>query len=125
MVRPLATLLVSKGAVPALRRELIQRVAAANLHLRASDVEKVVRTVFEEIVSAMARNEAVDGAGPLSLRGLRQSGREIRIERICTERASAGQMHDSPPFVANRDLNDVVEVEGDGLRCLAQTHFSL
>jgi hypothetical protein len=65
----------------------------------------------------------VDGAGPLSLRGLRQSGREIRIERIRTERASPGQMHDSPPFVADRDLNDVVEVKGDGLRCLAQTHF--
>ena len=43
-----------------LRRELIQRVAAAKLHLRTSDIEKVVRTVFEEIIAAMARGDRVE-----------------------------------------------------------------
>jgi hypothetical protein len=32
------------------------------------------------------------------------------MEHIRTERASAGQMYDSPPFVANGDLDDVIEV---------------
>jgi integration host factor subunit beta len=61
-----------------LRRELIQRVAAAKLHLRTSDIEKVVRTVFEEIVAAMARGDRVElrGIGAFTVRArLGRSGR--------------------------------------------------
>jgi hypothetical protein len=32
-------------------------------------------------------------------------------------------MNDCPPFVANGDLDEVVEVDSDGLRCVAQAHF--
>jgi integration host factor subunit beta len=61
-----------------LRRELIQRVAAAKLHLRTSDIEKVVRTVFEEIIAAMARGDRVElrGIGAFTVRArLGRSGR--------------------------------------------------
>jgi hypothetical protein len=61
----------------------------------------------------------------LSDRGLRQSGREIRIEHIRTERASAGKVDDCPPLVVNGDLDEMVEVDRDGLRCVAQAHFGL
>ena len=37
-----------------LKRELIQRVAGMNPHLRASDAEKIVNTIFEEMMAAMA-----------------------------------------------------------------------
>jgi len=48
----------------------------------------------------------------LSLRFPRQSGSEIRVKRIRTERASAGKMDDCPPFVAEGDLDQMVEVAG-------------
>jgi len=106
MVRPLATLLVSKGAVPVLRRELIQRVAAANLHLRASDVEKVVRTVFEEIVAAMARGDRVElrGIGAFTVRTRRgrpgrnpKSGAEVAVPEKRFPHFRPGKpMHERP-----------------------------
>jgi integration host factor subunit beta len=64
-----------------LRRELIRRVAATNLHLRASDVEKVVLIVFEEIIAAMARGDRVElrGIGSFSVRARQgRSGRNPR-----------------------------------------------
>ena len=41
-----------------LKTELIQRVADMNPHLRASDAEKIVNTIFEEMIDAIARATA-------------------------------------------------------------------
>ena len=46
-----------------LKRELIQRVADMNPHLRASDAEKIVNTIFEEMMAAMARGDRVELRG--------------------------------------------------------------
>ena len=32
-------------------------------------------------------------------------------------------MDDCPPFIANSDLDEVVEIDRDGLRCVAHAHF--
>ncbi|MBX5453954.1 MAG: HU family DNA-binding protein, partial [Acidobacteriia bacterium] len=37
------------------KSELIAELAAANAHLLARDVERIVNTVFEEIKTALAR----------------------------------------------------------------------
>ena len=41
-----------------IRSELIQKIADENPHLVQRDVEKIVATVFEEVIAAMARGEA-------------------------------------------------------------------
>ena len=53
-----------------LKRELIQRVAGMNPHLRASDAEKIVNTIFEEMMAAMARGDRVElrGIGAFTVR---------------------------------------------------------
>jgi hypothetical protein len=72
-----------QGVVLVLRRELIQRVAAAKLHLRTSDVEKVVRIVFEEIIAAMARGDRVElrGIGAFTVRA-RLAGNAYPAQRL-------------------------------------------
>jgi nucleoid DNA-binding protein len=56
-----------------IKKELIQRIAAANLHLRGRDAEKTVNAVLEEITAAMARGDRVElrGIGAFTVR-LRQ-----------------------------------------------------
>ena len=53
-----------------LKTELIQRVAGMNPHLRASDAEKIVNTIFEEMMAAMARGDRVElrGIGAFTVR---------------------------------------------------------
>ena len=61
-----------------IRSELIQIIADENPHLFQRDVERIVNTVFEEIISAMARGERVElrGFGAFSVKK-----REARIGR--------------------------------------------
>ena len=61
-----------------IRSELIQIIADANPHLFQRDVERIVNTVFEEIISAMARGDRVElrGFGAFSVKK-----REARIGR--------------------------------------------
>lgn len=53
-----------------IRSELIQKIADENPHLGPRDVEKVVGTIFEEIISAMARGDRVElrGFGAFSVK---------------------------------------------------------
>ena len=52
------------------RSGLIQRLAAANPHLYARDIERIVDVVFEQIGSALARGDRVElrGFGVFSIR---------------------------------------------------------
>ena len=43
-----------------IRSELIQKIAEENPHLYQRDVEKIVNTIFEEIIGAMASGQRVE-----------------------------------------------------------------
>ena len=53
-----------------IRSELIQKVAEENPHLYQRDVEKIVNTIFEEIIGAMAKGQRVElrGFGAFSVK---------------------------------------------------------
>ncbi len=53
-----------------IRSELIQKIADENPHLLQRDVEKIVNTIFEEIIEAMARGDRVElrGFGAFSVK---------------------------------------------------------
>lgn len=53
-----------------IRSELIQIIAEENPHLYQRDVERIVNTIFEEIISAMSRGERVElrGFGAFSVK---------------------------------------------------------
>ncbi|MGO4851363.1 integration host factor subunit beta [Phaeovulum sp. W22_SRMD_FR3] len=53
-----------------IRSELIAKIAEENPHLFQRDVERIVNTIFEEIVEAMARGDRVElrGFGAFSVK---------------------------------------------------------
>lgn len=53
-----------------IRSELIQKIADENTHLYQRDVERIVNTIFEEIIEAMARGDRVElrGFGAFSVK---------------------------------------------------------
>ena len=53
-----------------IKSELIQKLADENPHLYQRDVERIVTTVFEEIIDAMARGDRVElrGFGAFSVK---------------------------------------------------------
>lgn len=53
-----------------IRSELIQKIAEENPHLYQRDVERIVTTIFEEIIEAMARGDRVElrGFGAFSVK---------------------------------------------------------
>lgn len=53
-----------------IRSELIQAISDENPHLLRRDVEKIVNTVFEEIIDAMAQGDRVElrGFGAFSVK---------------------------------------------------------
>jgi len=53
-----------------IRSELIQKLSDENPHLFHRDVERIVNTIFDEIVEAMARGERVElrGFGAFSVK---------------------------------------------------------
>ncbi len=53
-----------------IRSELIQKIADENLHLYKPDVEQVVKTIFDEMVDAMAKGNRVElrGFGAFSVK---------------------------------------------------------
>ena len=61
-----------------IKSELIQKIAEENPHLFQRDVERIVATVFEEIIEAMAAGHRVElrGFGAFS-----RKGRSARIGR--------------------------------------------
>lgn len=61
---------VEQGQGRMIRSELIQKIADENPHLYQRDVEKIVNTIFEEIIAAMARGDRVElrGFGAFSVK---------------------------------------------------------
>jgi len=61
-----------------IRSELIQKIAEENPHLMQRDVERIVATVFDEIIAALARGDRVElrGFGAFSVKR-----RDARIGR--------------------------------------------
>ena len=53
-----------------IRSELVQKIADENPHLYQRDVERIVNTVFDEIIEAMARGNRVElrGFGAFSVK---------------------------------------------------------
>ncbi len=53
-----------------IRSELIQKIAEDNPHLFQRDVERIVNTIFEEVIEAMARGDRVElrGFGAFSVK---------------------------------------------------------
>ena len=61
-----------------IRSELVQKIADENPHLYQRDVERIVATIFDEIITAMALGDRVElrGFGAFSVKK-----REARIGR--------------------------------------------
>lgn len=53
-----------------IRSELVEKIAEANPHLYQRDVEKIVSTVFTEIIEALAKGDRVElrGFGAFSVK---------------------------------------------------------
>ena len=64
-----------------IKSELVQRIASQNPHLYQRDIEKVVNTIFDQIVQTLRRGDRVElrgfGAFSAKLRGAR-TGRNPR-----------------------------------------------
>jgi len=68
----------NRGMGRMIRSELIQKIADENPHLYQRDVERIVNTIFEEIIETMARGDRVElrGFGAFSVKK-----REARVGR--------------------------------------------
>ena len=68
----------NKGKNAMTKSDLIQRLAERNPHLYLRDVEKIVNTIFDEIMDALARGDRVElrGFGAFSVKH-----REARMGR--------------------------------------------
>lgn len=58
------------GKLSMIRSELVQKIADENPHLYQRDVERIVNTIFEEIIEAMASGDRVElrGFGAFSVK---------------------------------------------------------
>jgi len=75
-----------------IRSELIQKIADDNPHLYQRDVERIVSTIFEEVVNAMANGNRVElrgfGAFSVKKRNARtgrnpRPGETVMVEAKC------------------------------------------
>jgi integration host factor subunit beta len=68
----------TKGDSRMIRSELIQKIADENPHLTQRHVERIVNTVFEEIIDALAKGDRVElrGFGAFSVKS-----RDARVGR--------------------------------------------
>ncbi len=87
-----------------IRSELIQKISEANPHLFQRDVERIVNTIFEEIIEAMARGDRVElrGFGAFSVK--KRDARAGRNPRT-GESVSVEQKH-VPFFKTGKLLRD-------------------
>lgn len=87
-----------------IRSELVQKVSEANPHLFQRDVERIVNTIFEEIIGAMARGDRVElrGFGAFSVK--KRDGRVGRNPRT-GESVTVDEKH-VPFFKTGKALRD-------------------
>ena len=87
-----------------IRSELIQKLAEENPHLFQRDVERIVNTVFEEIIEAMARGDRVElrGFGAFSVKN-----RPARVGRNprTGEQVDVGEKY-VPQFKAGKEIRE-------------------
>ncbi|MEM9524442.1 MAG: integration host factor subunit beta [Pseudomonadota bacterium] len=78
-----------------IRSELIQKIANENPHLYHRDVERIVNTIFEEIISAMEQGDRVElrGFGAFSVKR-----RDARIGRNPRTGESVAVQEKAVPF---------------------------
>ena len=91
-----------------IRSELVQAVGAANPHLTLRDVERVVATIFDEIVATLAAGRRVElrGFGAFSTRARdARTGRNPR-----TGSAVAVDAKRVPYFKPGKDLRERLNV---------------
>ena len=93
-----------------IRSELIQKISEENPHLFQRDVERIVNTVFEEIIHAMARGDRVElrGFGAFSVK--KRDARQGRNPRT-GESVSVDEKH-VPFFKTGKLLRE--RLNGDG-----------
>ena len=84
-----------------IRSELIQKVADENPHLYQRDVEKIVNTIFDEIVGALASGNRVElrgfGAFSVKQRDARtgrnpRTGESVEVEEKCVPFFKTGKL---------------------------------
>ena len=87
-----------------IRSELIQKIADENPHLQQRHAERIVNTIFEEIIAAMARGERVElrGFGAFSVK--RREARTGRNPRT-GEQVKVEEKH-VPFFKTGKGLHD-------------------
>ena len=75
-----------------IRSELVQKIADENPHLYQRDVERIVNTIFEEIIQALANGNRVElrgfGAFSVKRRDARvgrnpRTGEQVMVEEKC------------------------------------------
>ena len=86
------------------KSDLIKRLADANPHLTARDVERIVATVFDRIGAALARGDRVElrGFGAFSIKA--RDARPARNPRTGDEVAVPGRTF--PRFRTAKGLRD-------------------
>ncbi len=88
------------------KSELIAELAAANPHLRADDIERIVATIFDEITQALARGERVELRGFGAFTVKRRDARTGRNPR--TGEAVPIEEKGVPFFKAGKELRERV-----------------
>ena len=94
-----------------IRSELIQKIAEENPHLFQRDVERIVNTVFEEIIDAMSRGDRVElrGFGAFSVK--KRDARQGRNPRT-GEAVSVDEKH-VPFFKTGKLLRERLNGEAE------------
>ena len=94
-----------------IRSELIQKISEENPHLFQRDVERIVNTVFEEIINAMARGDRVElrGFGAFSVKN--RAARQGRNPRT-GESVSVDEKH-VPFFKTGKLLRERLNGEAE------------
>ena len=93
-----------------IRSELIQKIADENPHLYQRDVERIVNTIFEEIVTAMSSGDRIE------LRGFGAFSVKKRDGRVGRNPRSGESVHIeekwAPFFKTGKELRDRLNGEG-------------
>jgi len=87
-----------------IRSELVEKIAAENPHLYQRDVERIVATIFDEIIDAMAEGDRVELRGFGSFSVKKRDARRGRNPRT-GESVSVEEKH-VPFFKTGKLLRD-------------------
>lgn len=87
-----------------IKSELIQKIAANNPHLYHRDVERIVNTIFDEIVDALARGDRVELRGFGAFTVKHRASRQGRNPRTGSSVSVAEKF--VPFFKTGKELRD-------------------